>query len=143
MEQFILNLYDAIVPHVGWDWVYMPVILSTLFLIVRKWRLYRKMDSLLRSERFVNTLVILIAFGEVVADYLLHTPLMHPALIPIQGAFTRFLMHDFYTFILKPGYPVLKAAVAKQAARFQRSVDSARQYNLDVKAAAVPVDTER
>lgn len=107
--------------------------LSAALLAVRKWRLYKKIDSWFSKEWFTDAMVLSLGFGEAIVSWLVSANFDNPKLVAFQGAIQVFTMNRLYIWILKPWYNRLKT-------RLLPKIERARQINASIQAErAMPI----
>lgn len=145
--QDFLNLYQSLIQYVGLDWVYAAAILSLLIMAGRTLWLRHKAgaESFLNSERVMNILVVIAAYGDAAFDFFLHTPNANPGWLFLQGMMQRGLMQNLYVHVFKPYVPKLWAGFKQWVNNRRISIEAgkmlylAREAEKAAKAAPVPV----
>src|SRR5690349_2117690 len=84
------------------DWVYVPVVISALFLPIRKYKLYKNAESWFKSERFTDFMVVAIVIAEVAVDYFANNPNLPAQWVGLQAVVSALAANKGYIYLVKP-----------------------------------------
>lgn len=103
------------------DWLYVPLVLSALFVPVRKYRLYKKAESLFKSERFTDFVVVAIILAEVAVDYFANNPDLPAQWVGLQAVVSALAANKGYIYLIKPSYNKLRVSLDPKIQVFKKA----------------------